>query len=509
MNHPSVGTSRIAPILCLGTWVLLAGCGETPPEPPPDRDIWEVFRIQGSRSGYSHTTIRTQEESGGKVVRVESLQSLTVNRAGQPTELTTQLTSVETLDGRLLRFENEMKLGPGATKTVGRVVGERLELEMSSPGKNETSSIPWSDEYGGPFAPQQSLWAKPMQPGQQRTLEAVDPLIAQVATFELTAKDYESVELLAGSDRLLRIDATQRFPDGQEIQITLWTDRSGDVLKTHGKAMDLETVRATKSAALAKPQLPDVDIITDTLVKLDRPLTGAHRTKRVRYRVHLADGNPAELFVSGPSQAVKSIDPHTAEITVHAIRGGQDSDQAGGNPDAPDDPPTADDRRPNNMIQSDHARIVADARRGAGDRTEPWKVALALERYAHAELAAKNFSFSTGFATAAEVAESREGDCSENAVFLAALARARGIPARVALGLVYVPHQQAFGYHMWTEAYVHERWVPLDATLGQGGIGAAHLKLTHSNLQGSNAYLSFLPVAKVIGGLSVEVLEVE
>ena len=41
-------------------------------------------------------------------------------------------------------------------------------------------------------------------------------------------------------------------------------------------------------------------------------------------------------------------------------------------------------------------------------------------------------------ATAAEVARSREGDCTEHAVLLAALARARGIPARVAMGLVYV-----------------------------------------------------------------------
>jgi hypothetical protein len=49
----------------------------------------------------------------------------------------------------------------------------------------------------------------------------------------------------------------------------------------------------------------------------------------------------------------------------------------------------------------------------------------------------------------------------------------------------------------------------MDATLGQGGIGAAHLKLTDSNLAGAGAYSAFLPVAQVIGQLKIEILEVE
>ena len=49
----------------------------------------------------------------------------------------------------------------------------------------------------------------------------------------------------------------------------------------------------------------------------------------------------------------------------------------------------------------------------------------------------------------------------------------------------------------------------MDATLGRGGIGAAHLKLTDSNLDGAQAYSCFLPVAQVIGQIKIEILEVE
>jgi hypothetical protein len=111
------------------------------------------------------------------------------------------------------------------------------------------------------------------------------------------------------------------------------------------------------------------------------------------------------------------------------------------------------------------------------------------------------------FDSAAEVFAKREGDCSEHGVLLAAMLRARGIPARVAMGLVY--WEQAYLYHMWTEAYLDGRWVPLDATLAAGGIGAAHLKIAHGSLQGASAFTCMFPVAEVAGRLKIEIVEAE
>jgi transglutaminase-like putative cysteine protease len=117
--------------------------------------------------------------------------------------------------------------------------------------------------------------------------------------------------------------------------------------------------------------------------------------------------------------------------------------------------------------------------------------------------------FSQAFATAAEVAESREGDCTEHAVLLAALLRACGIASRVAIGLVYVESAAGFGYHMWSEAYLDGQWIPLDGILGQGGTSAAYLKLTDSSLEGASSYSSFLPVAQVVGQLKISIRESE
>jgi transglutaminase/protease-like cytokinesis protein 3 len=130
-----------------------------------------------------------------------------------------------------------------------------------------------------------------------------------------------------------------------------------------------------------------------------------------------------------------------------------------------------------------------------------------LEKHVHDNLITTDFS--QVFASAADVARTGRGDCTEYAVLLAALCRARGIPARVAFGLVYVAPQQGFLYHMWTEVWIKDRWIPIDATLGRGGIGADHLKLSDSNLKGASAYTSLLPIANVVGRLKIDVVRAE
>ncbi len=504
----------------LGLVAVLPGCSDTPvtakgeAAPPgetapslqtvPTRETWDVVTIQGTRVGHIHTAIREVTESGRPLVQVDIVSQLTIKRFEQTSEQRIRATSTETPDGKLLRFRTEIHAGSEAQKTTGRVVGDRLELTATTLGKSRTMTVPWSSDGRGFAAVARSLAAKPMRPGEKRTIAELDPSINQAVLQELHAQDYEKTSVADTQLELLRIEAVTRMPDGQTMQSTMWCDRSGDALKTQLDAMQLLTVRSTKEAALKEIEAADMqhDLGIDLAVKLDRPLQRPHNSRRIRYRLTLRDGDPAEEFVVGPSQQIKSTGSETAEITVFAVR-----PDRGGNPKAPDEKPADDDLQPNNFIQSDHPKIVTMARTAAGDEADRWKIVLKLERYVHEQIEEKNFS--QAFATAAEVAEKMEGDCTEHAVLLAALARASKIPARVAIGLVYMEGSQAFGYHMWTEVYVENRWIGVDATLGQGGLGAAHLKVGHSNLEGAAAYTSFLPIIRIIGQLAIEVIQVE
>jgi len=68
---------------------------------------------------------------------------------------------------------------------------------------------------------------------------------------------------------------------------------------------------------------------------------------------------------------------------------------------------------------------------------------------------------------ASVVARHRRGDCSEYAVLTTALARMRGIPARVVVGAALVSQEANFGAfgHAWTEMLEDGEWKVADAAL--------------------------------------------
>jgi transglutaminase-like putative cysteine protease len=285
-----------------------------------------------------------------------------------------------------------------------------------------------------------------------------------------------------------------------KIESFLWANDRGELLKMIAPTLQQEVVRTTKADALHPPAGGTFDLITSPTVKITGPLVPTPKTTRAVYRAHLKTVQIAGLFTDCPSQRVKPIDNQTAQLTVLAIR-----------PNSPLDgvqspSPASEDSSPGNFIQSDDSVIQQMAARVAPRETDPWMIACPLEKFV-AE-AVKNKNFSTAFATAAEVARSLEGDCTEHAVLMAALCRARKIPARTAFGLIYYPPEKGFAYHMWNEVWIADRWVPMDPTLGQGGIGADHIKLGDSNLAGSSPLADLLSVIQVFGQLELEVVEI-
>ena len=467
-----------------------------------NRDVWDVYTIQGNRVGHGHTQVKRVEKDGRGLLQIDALTHLSVKRFGQTTSQEMRFTSQETPEGQMLGFTSEMQMGPVPVRSSGRVEGDELLVETSTLGKTLSRKIPWSKDYRGGYATEQSLLEKPMKPGERRTIKALLFGFDQVATVELVAKDYESVELLSGTFKLLRIESSTKLPTMDLSKSTVWMDSAGETLKSHTNMLDLISYRASKEQAMAKTDLAELDFGWDVSIKVDKAIPHAHDTRKVRYRIHLDNDDPSGTLLTGPSQSLKPLDDHTAELTVYAVRPDQP-----GNPQAPAEEPTEADRTPSNLVQSDDAKVVALAKQAAGDERDPWKLAVKLERFVNQLIEKKDFS--RAFATAAEVAANPVGDCTEHAVLLAALCRARGIPARVAVGLVYLPGEQIFGYHMWTEVFIDKQWIPIDATLAKGGIGAAHIKLGHSNLQGATAYTSFLPVVQVAGHLKIEVVEAE
>jgi hypothetical protein len=108
--------------------------------------------------------------------------------------------------------------------------------------------------------------------------------------------------------------------------------------------------------------------------------------------------------------------------------------------------------------------------------------------------------------SALEVLKTRVGDCNEHTALYVAMARSLGLPARIAVGLVYL--RGAFYYHAWPEVWVEESagrglWLPVDPTLNQFPADATHVRLTRGGLERQAAILG------LVGHSHLEILGVE
>ncbi|MBK9386219.1 MAG: transglutaminase domain-containing protein [Planctomycetes bacterium] len=155
------------------------------------------------------------------------------------------------------------------------------------------------------------------------------------------------------------------------------------------------------------------------------------------------------------------------------------------------------------MIQSDAPELAEIAQQVVGEEPEAWRAAQALERWVEANLTDKNMD--VAFASALEVCRNRSGDCSEHAVFLAALCRAAGIPARVSMGLLYIGG--IWGGHAWNEVWIEGRWYALDATLGLGRCDALHLAFSKMSLKEGGFAAEFAGLLENLGKLDLSVEE--
>jgi transglutaminase-like putative cysteine protease len=154
---------------------------------------------------------------------------------------------------------------------------------------------------------------------------------------------------------------------------------------------------------------------------------------------------------------------------------------------------------PEPLIQSDDPRIVRRAREITARRAQwsqdPKEVARQLTTGVHSMLD-KSITFSVP--NAVQVLETLQGDCNEHTVLYVAFARALGLPARTAVGLVYV--NGAFFYHAWPEVWLGE-WVAVDPTFGQYPADASHIRFVIGGLAQQ------VEIMRLIGNLDIEVLQ--
>jgi hypothetical protein len=491
----------IALWLCVPTLRAADPPAATAEKKPGFEESWQVVHIGGKRVGFGRTATQTRKREGREVIATDSEISLAMARFGQSVNVKTRIETMETPAGDLLEFQFELLNPPAApTRKTGRINDGRLTIDTEVNGKSTRTDLAWDKDIKSPGYQDRLLRENPLKPGETRKFKSFDPQFGKVSVISLEAKDFEEVELPGGETRkLLKVAILTSSTPG--IVVDEFLDDRGEALVTRMSLLGMATYKVSREEALQSLSGAEADLAVSTLVrtaKIERP----QETDRVIYRITIPGEDPARVLAVGPTQAVARAGANAVDLTVTAIT--PPAEPAEGSP-APNEEFLA----ANSYIQSDDPLVRKLAGQAAGAETNPWTAACQMERWVHQNLKQKNFS--TLLASAAEVAKDLQGDCTEHAVLLAAMARARKIPSRVVVGVVYVASLSSFGGHMWTEVLINGLWVPLDATLGRGGIGADHIKFADSSFsekEAASPLSTFLPLVSVLGKLAIEVRDV-
>lgn len=338
----------------------------------------------------------------------------------------------------------------------------------------------------------------------------------QMPVFDATTLALRTVEVeVLGHDTLVVADSAALDPGGRWVEagwdtvpawkiverfggvsVESWVDHDGRVLRSEsplGFVMEATEYELT-AQLLADARADggrgraDDDVILATAIQSNVDLTDAESHDELRFVLSGVDLTGFDLEgghqqLNGDTLVVRRADPSALDPGYRLPYPRMDLRAA---------------LAPEPLIQSDDPRVISLARTLAGRRATALHDARGVARELNRavfELLEKTVTFSVP--SAVQVLESRQGDCNEHTVLYVAMARALGLPARTAVGLVFV--NGAFFYHAWPEVWLGE-WTPVDPTFGQYPADASHIRFIVGGLAQQ------VELVRLIGRLEIEVV---
>ena len=282
-----------------------------------ETEEWFASYLNGSKIGHARRSVRWMTENGRRLRQTDEFHLLSAMKATDRVESTITSSEITTPQGHLVRFRHEIRQSQQPLVVTGSVQGNVLDIEQTTLGVSSSKRLRRSESIEGARAGTKSERAahharritpfRGVHRGRDRHRAAFPTCLGPRGDFAAwrAAKTAPS-----------RVD--RKLPRGLSFRSTIWVDDQGRWQKQRNEDLGLETYRVTREQALAPSNAGDLNLLFDTLIKIERPIRNPSAAKSIRYRVHLENGDPAELFATSPSQSVKSLDSRTAEITVRS-----------------------------------------------------------------------------------------------------------------------------------------------------------------------------------------------
>ena len=466
------------------------------PSSTPPAERWFVVTLGGTPVGYVRESSLPGGPSGAVVSETE--MKMVLNRLGNKVEIASVSRTEESPEGRLLSVSHEMRASVLSTKSRAVIGNGRIEIRSEAGGKSYSRTIPFTGVLLGPEGVRRLSLEKIKGPGDRIDFQTYAAETESVSPGSQTALGWETMSVDGREMRALKVEETLEAAGAKSQS---WLDERRESVRQEmptpfGTAQIVASTKEQAMAASGGGSLPE-EIYARSIIRTNVRLPRARTLDFLKLRITRKDPAGEWPEFTGPTQKAGAVTAATMELELRRTV----SPAGARRPVAVTDA-NREFLAPNAYIQSDEPGLRKTALETVGGETDLWKAALKLRRWV-----ADNMHFDLGiaFAPSTELFKNRRGTCVGYATLLATLARAAGIPARVAIGYAYVLGM--FGGHAWAEVLAGETWVPIDAALvGPDSADPARFYLGRSSLYGGGGSLTGGATQLLFGQIDVRVL---
>jgi hypothetical protein len=459
-------------------------------------DQWYATYINGAKSGYTHVTVTPVKEGDRELVKIVSEDKSRMRRDKDVIETIETGVYYETPEGAPVRFETHSKEGK-EEKTVSGEMRDGKMIITDADGQKE--EVEWEQGATMTTTNQDPFKGAEIKAGATATHREFSLDFRKFVTAEYAVEAREKVKIGDKEMELYRVSG--KYKEIPLLNGTIWMDDDGKQIKSEINIGGMVISEVLTDKETAMKEVGDLaDVMAGMAVKCAQPFFHPYVSNSVLYRVKVKNSKPADMPLKYDNQdveetgadylrlRVKAVMPTDEQILQLPMQLGPEMDEF---------------IKPNEYIQSDYDKIVAAAQKQVGDEKNALKAAKILEKWVFKYI--KNKNYGVAFASAKQVFDDPQGDCSEHALLLAAMLRAAGIPSRVCTGIVY-ESEGRFIWHAWVEGYVGV-WVPLDATRPSDFVDCSHIAVNKDSLAKTGISYMQLAVLQCAGNIELEILE--
>jgi transglutaminase-like putative cysteine protease len=450
--------------------------------------VWRGVYYRGEKIGFTVS----QTVPAGDGFEIQEDGRLQMSLLGATSAATIRTVAHVDRSFTLRAFEFSLDPGTGPIEIRGRVDGRHISLDVKTAGGTRTEERDLAEPPALSLNLSRILASGGLVAGTHHQVMVFDPATLSNAPMTVTVGKRELVRSLATPIPAFRVEM-----EFAGLRTTSWVTDTGEVLREEsplGLITVRETAEAARAMAVSGKMQHDLLQASAVVPSMGGNRIGEPRDVR-RLRIRLTGADLANVEMNGGAQRV---DGDVVELRDPQTMASERND-----------PAAARYLGAEAFIESDAPEIIAEAGKAVIGVTGTRARAERLTRYVNALLDKKP---TVSLPSAREVLRTRVGDCNEHTALYVAMARALGIPARIAVGLVYM--HGAFYYHAWPEVYLQVpstgagqsppgMWLPVDPTLNQFPADTTHLRLARGGLDKQAAILP------LIGRLKMTVLEVE